>query len=158
MATIKLANSFTVIPEGNHIFRIYKVDYDADFGKLNIYLVNAKGITHIERFRLMGNDGNLNEKALNSFSFFAKTALNDFDREEIDPAELINHYIGGTITHTVSPSKTDPTKNVTFANITNKWVADGFDTEPTKKALTLGTETPPTEVAPTGLDLDNLLD
>lgn len=165
MATIRLAtNSFTVIPEGDHIFRIYKVDYDADFGKLSIYLVNAKGNTHVERFRLMGNDGSINEKALAAFSFFAKTALNDFGREEIDPNELVNHFIGGKITHTVTPSNTDPTKNVTFANIGDKWVVNGFDTTPTEKALTLGmTVTPsvtPTEptTATKGVDLNSLLD
>lgn len=148
MASIKLTpRTFKVIPEGNHIFRIDKVDYNADFGKMLIHLVTANGDTHIERFSFIGKDGNTNEKALNAFSFFAKTAINDFDREEIDPNELVNHYIGGKITHTVMPSNTDPTKNVTFANITEKWVAEGFDT----------VEAPQTETVASSLDLDNLL-
>lgn len=148
MATIRLTpRTFKVIPEGNHIFRIDKVDYDADFGKMSIHLITVNGDTHIERFSLIGKDGNTNEKALGAFSFFAKTAINDFDREEIDPTELVNHYIGGTITHTVTPSNNDPTKTVTFANITEKWVANGFDT----------VDAPQTEVVTTGLDLDNLL-
>ena len=55
---------------------------------------------------------------------------------------------------------------MTFANLSNKWVADGFDTTPVAKALTLGTEQEqPKEVTPkvdaptqnTGLDLDSLL-
>ena len=148
MPTIKLTpRTFKVIPEGNHIFRIDRIDYNADFGKMLIHLVTATGDTHIERFSLIGNDKKINEKALSAFSFFAKTAINDFDREEIDPNELINHYIGGKITHTVTPSNTDPTKNVTFANITEKWVAEGFD----------NVEAPQTETVATGLDLDNLL-
>ena len=154
MATIQMTSGFSICPEGKHIFRIYKVDYDKDFGKLAVYLVNAKGITHIERFSLMNANGEMNDKACNAFSFFAKTALNNFSVEEIDHTDLVNHYIGGEIVHTSSPNRNDPTKTVTFANITNKWVADGFDTEPCKKALELGNA----PAQPTTVNLDNLLD
>lgn len=144
MANIQLTNTFTVCPEGKHIFRIYKVDYNPEFGKLAIYMVNAKGLTHIERFSLMNQSGEMNDKACGAFSFFAKTALNDFSRESIDHSELVNRYIGCEIVHTVVPSHNDPTKTVTFTNTKEKWVADRFDTEATKRAMTLGTE----EVAP----------
>lgn len=158
MANISLTGGFTVCPEGRHIFRIYKVDYDPDFGKLVVFMVNAKGITHAERFSLMNNDGSMNDKACNAFSFFAKTALNNFELTEIDHNDLVNHYIGGEITHTVLPSRNDPNKNVTFANINEKWVAEGFDTEPVEKALTLGTNSQ-TPSAPSGeVDLNSLLD
>lgn len=160
MAIIPMTSNFTICPEGKHIFRIYKVDYDADFGKLTVYLVNAQGITHIERFSLMRSDGSMNEQACNAFSFFAKTALNNFSVEEIDHTDLVNHYIGGTIAYTVLPSTKDPNKTVTFANITDKWVADGFDTTPVEKALTLGNDTPAeTKTEQTGsVDLGALLD
>ena len=71
--------------------------------------------------------------------------------------------------HTVQPNRNDPTKTVAFANLVGeKWVANGFDTTPVKKALTLGTETEapkaeaptPVEEKPaptTGLDLTALL-
>ena len=169
MATIQMTNNnFTVCPEGRHIFRIYKVDYNPDFGKLVIHLVNAQGITHRENFSLMRADGSMNEGACNAFSFFARTALNDFTREAIDHTELVNRYIGAEVVHTVQPNRNDPTKTVTFANLVGeKWVASGFDTTPVAKALTLGTETEaPKAVTPapvasapatTGLDLDSLL-
>ena len=172
MATIQMTgNSFTVCPEGRHIFRIYKVDFNPDFGKVVVYLVNAQGITHKENFGLMRADGSMNEGACNAFSFFARTALNDFSREAIDHTELVNHYIGAEVAHTVQPNKNDPSKNVTFANLVGeKWVANGFDTTPVRKALTLGTEveapraeatpvaTPTaTETPSTGLNLDALL-
>lgn len=159
MSKITLRSNYTNCPEGKHIFRIYKVDYNEDFGKLNVYLVNAQGITHIERFSLMLESGEMNEKACNAFSFFAKTALNNFSIEEIDHNDLVNHYIGGEIVHSTLPNRNDPSKTVTFVNITEKWVAEGFDTEPTAKALTLGTETTPEQpVTKEGLNLDNLLD
>lgn len=160
MATIPLTSGFQMIPEGVHIFRIYDVKYDTDFGKLEILMVNAKGITHTERFTLMNAQGGMNEKACNAFSFFAKTALDDFSLEEIDPAILINHYIKGEITHTKLPSTKDPNKTVTFANMGEKWSADGFDTTPVEKALTLGkvAEKPKAEpITKEAVDLNSLL-
>lgn len=160
MGKITLSNGFRNCPEGRHIFRIYRVDYDATFGKINVHLVNAQGITHVERFSLMSKSGEMNDKACNAFSFFAKTALNNFSLEEIDHNDLVNHYIGGEVIHTVQPHREDPTKTVTFVNLGEKWVADGFDTTPVEKALKLGTETA-TPVEPTpanSVDLDSLLD
>ena len=170
MATIQMTGStFTVCPEGRHIFRIYKVDFNPDFGKVVVYMVNAQGITHRENFGLMRADGSMNEGACNAFSFFARTALNDFSREAIDHTELVNHYIGAEVVHTVKPNSNDPTKTVTFANLVGeKWVANGFDTNPVAKALSLGTEAElPTAHTPapaaakasatTGLDLNALL-
>ena len=169
MATIQMTGgTFTVCPEGRHIFRIYKVDFNQDFGKVVVHVVNAQGHTIREQFNLMRVDGSMNESACNAFSFFARTALNDYSREAIDHTELIGRYIGLEVVHSVQPNKNDPTKTVTFANLgREKWVASGFDTTPVAKALTLGTETEtpkaaaPTPVAEapvtTGLDLDSLL-
>ncbi len=165
MALIPMTSGFTLCPAGEHIFRIYKVEYNEEFGKLIVYLVNAQGITVQERFSLMGADGNPNERACGAFSFFAKTALNNYTIEAVDPQTLVDHYIKAEVTHTVQPNKNDPTKNVTFVNLGDKWVADGFDTTPVPKALNLGKEvvTPvqqeaPTPAAPaTGLDLNALL-
>ena len=167
MATIQMtARTFTVCPEGRHIFRIYKVDFNQDFGQVTVYLVNAQGDTHKETFRLMRADGSMNESACSAFSFFARTALNDYSREAIDHTELVNHYIGVEVVHNVQPNKNDPTKTVTFVNLgREKWVAERFDTDPVPKALTLGTETEaPKATAPVaeppttaGLDLNALL-
>ena len=169
MATIQMtARTFSVCPEGKHIFRIYKVDFNQDFGQVTVYLVNAQGDTHRETFRLMKPDGSMNDGACSAFSFFARTALNDYSREAIDHTELVNRYIGAEVAHTVQPNRNDPTKTVTFANLTGeKWVAEGFDTTPVPKALTLGTETEaPKATAPApvaeqpttaGLDLTSLL-
>ena len=170
MATIQMTgNNFTVCPEGRHIFRIYKVDYNPDFGKVVVYMVNAQGNTVIQNYGLMNADGTMNQSICNAFSFFARTALNDFSREAIDHTELINHYIGAEVVHKVIPQKDDPSKTVTYANLYGeKWVAHGFDTTPVAKALSLGTETAlptapavatpaPTQTPTTGLDLNSLL-
>ena len=110
----------------------------------------------------MNQDGSSNDKACNAFSFFAKTALNDFAIPAVDPMTLVDRYIKLEVTHTDVPSTKEEGKTVTFVNVKNPSVANGFETEPCAKALTLGKETDvPTTPAPeaptTGLDLNSLL-
>ena len=172
MARIPMTSGFVVIPEGEYVFRIYDATYDEEFGRIVVKLVTASGLTHQERFSIKNSDDEYNEKALNAFSYFAKTALNDFSREDIDIEELIDHYIRAEVTHTKQPNKNDPTKTVTFANLGDKSPADGFDTEPTARALNMGRDgvkaspkptatasAPVQQSAPAkgGLDLDSLL-
>lgn len=165
MARIPMTSGFTLIPEGVYVFRIYDASYDEEFGKIVVKLVNAQGATQTERFNIKDNNDEINEKALNAFSYFAKTAMSDFTLEDVDPVELIDHYIRAEIVHTVVPSTKDPTKTVTFSNLGDKSPADGFDTEPVARALSMtggegGTapQTPASAGEPQkGLDLDALL-
>ncbi len=155
MARIPMTSGFTLIPEGEYVFRIYDVKYDETFGKLEVKLVTAQGMKHTENFSLMDNNGEPNEKALNAFSYFAKTALNNFTLEDIDHTDLINHYIRAEVVHTKLPSKKDPTKTVTFANLGDKSPADGFDEAPVRAAKPAPV---PSAAAPAGgYDLDSLL-
>lgn len=171
MARIPMTSGFSLIPEGTYVFRIYAVSYDEEFGKIEIKLVNAQGMTHTERFTIKDKNDELNEKALNAFSYFAKTAMGEYGLEDIDPMELIDHFIEAEVVHTKLPSNKDPNKTVTFANLGDKSPAEYFDTEPVARALTLGKEgKTSTPVAPTqtatpapatapkkGLDIDSLL-
>ena len=93
MARIPMTSGFVLIPEGTYIFRIWDASYDEEFGKIEVKLVNAEGATHTERFSIKNNDDTFNEGAMNAFSYFAKTAMNDFSLEDIDPEELIGHYM-----------------------------------------------------------------
>jgi hypothetical protein len=56
--------------------------------------------------------------------------MNDFDMEDVDPTELVGHYIRAEIIHNKVPSTKDPTKMITFVNLGNKSPADGFDGAP----------------------------
>lgn len=137
-----MTNGFTLIPEGEYVFRIYDVEQNETFGKIIVKLVNAQGMTQIERFSLKNQNDEWNEGALNAFSYFAKNALNDFTREDVEPKELIDHYIRAEVVHSDPiPNRNDPSKTIVFANLGDKYPADGFDTEPVKKALTLGKTT-----------------
>ena len=130
MARIPMTGGFQIMPEGEQVLKITAAEYDEDFGKAIFTLTNAKGQTCQGRFSLMNQDGSPNEKALGAFSFFAKTALNDFDIEDVDPEELVGHYIKVEVIHNKVPSTSDPGKMKTFVNLGSKSPADGFDSAP----------------------------
>ena len=145
MARIPMTGGFQIMPEGEQVLKITKAEYDEDFGKATFTLTNAKGQTCQERFGLLNQDNTPNERALNAFSFFAKTAMNNFDLEDIDPVELVGRYIRAEVIHNKVESRNEPGKMKTFVNLGSKSPADGFDgvpAEPTKSA---------------GLDLNALL-
>ena len=129
MAKIKLSEGgFTPIPEGEHIFKITKSTYDEDFGKLEIEMVTQSGQKHVERFHLINNEG-----ALNAFSYFAKTALNNFNLDEIEHDDIVGCYIRCKVEHEIVPSKKDPSKTITFVKLTDKYPASGFEENATNE-------------------------
>lgn len=128
MAKIGLTGGFTVIPEGTYIFKVTKVEYKEAFGKLRVFLETADGKKHMEQYSLLDSKGKPNEGAMNAFSFFAKTLLDDFDREEIDDQELVGCYIKCSIEHQVVDDGNGKTK--TYAHLgKDKEVAYGFEGE-----------------------------
>lgn len=130
MARIPMTSGFTVIPEGEYVFKITGVTYDEKWGRLEIKLTTYKGLTHTERYTLKdANTDEPNESALNAFSFFAKTALNDFTIPDVDPDELVGHYIRATVEHNKVPNKNNPEKIMTFARLGDKSPAQCYDEE-----------------------------
>lgn len=127
---IKLSSGngqFQMLPEGEHILKVTKVEYKEKFGSMVIYLENKDGIKHQERYKFM-NGKNPVEGAINAFSYTAKILLNNFDVEEIDEQDLVGKYMLATVVHSDPvPSKNDPTRMVRFARITNKAVCNGWD-------------------------------
>ena len=130
MARIPMTGGFQIMPEGEQVLLITAAEYDEDFGKVIFTLANAKGHTCQERFGLLNQDGSPNEKALGAFSFFAKTAMNNFDLEDVDPEELVGHYLKAEVIHNKVPSTKDPSKMMTFVNLGSKSPADGFEGAP----------------------------
>lgn len=132
MAIINLSENkgFSLIPEGWHDFKIVAVDYDEKFGKMEIQLVTKSGQKHTERFSLLDNDGEINQKGVNAFSYFARVAMNDFQIDSIDHEDLVGKFIRGKVEH-VKGTKPNPKtgKYSTFANITDKEPSVGFKTD-----------------------------
>ena len=102
MAKMKLSEStFKLIPEGITTFKVMEVDdskYE-DFGKIEVKLQTAKGETHVERFGLMKDNGEINEGALKAWSYFARTCLNNSQADEIDTQDIVGCYITATVKH-----------------------------------------------------------
>ena len=132
MARIALSKNtgFTLIPEGFHVFKVVDVDmskYDG-FGKIEVKLETANGQKHTERFSLLNAKGEVNEGALNAFSYFSRTVLNDYKTEDIDPAELVGHYIRAEVKHVESSTINERTgKPYVNVNLGDKEPALGFD-------------------------------
>lgn len=160
MAKIPLTDSFSLIPEGTHVFKITEVTYKEEFGKLEVKMKTAKEQTHTERFTFMKQDGSANEGAYNAFSYFAKTALQDYTLTEIDHNDLVGCYIKCEVKHDEQPSNKDPNKTVTFIRLGDKSTADGFEEEeapaptPKKTAPAASKEAPKKSGS---FDLDALL-
>jgi hypothetical protein len=158
MARIPLSKGgYTPIPEGEHIFKVVKSTYDEDFGKLEVELITASGQRHTERFNLIGNDGEINEKAQNAFSFFAKTALNNYNLEEIDHEDIVGCYIKCKVEHDVLPSRNDPERTVTFCRLTYKEPASGFENEEAETPTPSDAKSTPSAKKNSKIDLDDLL-
>jgi hypothetical protein len=132
MARITLSKNtgFTLIPEGFHVFKVVEVDmskYDG-FGKIEVKMETESGLKHSERFSLLNNKGEVNEGALNAFSYFSRTVMNDYRAEDIDPAELVGHFIRAEVKHVVSDRVNEKTgKPYVNVNLGDKEPALGFD-------------------------------
>lgn len=127
MAKIKLAEGgFSLIPEGVTTFKIVEVEYDEDFGKMKINMQTKSGAKHTETFSLLTKKGEVNEGALKAFSYFAKTALNNYELDEIDETDLIGCYITATVTHEEFESNKTPGRMLKSARLNDYTVAAGF--------------------------------
>ena len=134
MAKIGLTEGFSLIPEGTHIFCITAVNYKEAFGKLEVTMQTKGGSKHIERFSLLKSDGSPNEGALNAFSYFAKTALNDFELSEIDHEDLIGCFIECDVEHEEVEQRDNPGKTRKFPRLVEKRPSEGWDDEEAPKA------------------------
>ena len=163
MAKIGLTEGFTLIPEGTHVFKIIEVNYKEDFGKMEVIMQMATGQKHTERFSLLDKNGEPNPGGLNAFSYFAKTALNDFSLSEIDEQDLVGHFIRCEVEHEKVESNRTPGKMLTFARLGDKEAADGFDEEESAPAAPKQSKPAQAEPAkqkgkkPAAFDLGSLL-
>ena len=152
MARIKLSEStFTLIPEGVTTFKIVAVEYNEDFGKMKVSMQTQSGSKHTETFTLLTKNGEVNEGALKAFSYFAKTALNNFELDEIDETDLIGCYITATVKHEEFESNKEPGKMLKSVRLNDYTVAAGFGSG-ASKLKNKAAETEPEELD----DLDDL--
>ena len=131
MAKIKLSEvGFSMIPEGHYTFKVEDATYDETFGKIEVDLITKSGRKHKERYQLINGKGKLVEGAQKAFSYFAKTALNNFDVEEIEIDDIVGTYVSANVVHHESDTINDntglPYVNVRLNDLTSEI---GFDTD-----------------------------
>lgn len=133
MSKIKLSDGgFTLIPEGVTTFKIVSVEYKEDFGKMKVNMQTKSGAKHTEQFTLLDKNGEVNDGALKAFSYFAKTALNNYELDEIDEQDLVGCYITATVTHEEFESNKTPGRMLKSARLNDYSVAAGFGTGESK--------------------------
>lgn len=122
MASLKLGNGFSIIPEGHYTFNITGISDTTDaFGRVIEVKYRAdNGMLHTKKYNIVDQDGNVNDMALGEFSTMARNALNNFDIEELpETEELLGLKFEADVEHSTSPSKKDPNKTNTYANLRN---------------------------------------
>ena len=128
MAKLKLSEGgYTLLPEGVTTFKIVEVDYKEDFGKMKVLMVTKTGAKHTETFSLLNKKGEVNEGALKAFSYFAKTALNNYELDEIDDQDLVGCYITATVKHEEFESNKTPGRMLKSERLNDYAAAGGFD-------------------------------
>lgn len=133
MARIKLSEGgFSLIPEGVTTFKIVDVEYKEDFGKMKVIMQTKSGAKHTEQFTLLDKQGEINDGALKAFSYFAKTALNNYNLDEIDESDLIGCYITATVKHEEFESNRTPGRMLKSVRLSDYTVAAGFGTGESK--------------------------
>lgn len=133
MARIKLSEGgFSLIPEGVTTFKIVDVEYKEDFGKMKVAMQTKSGAKHTEQFMLLDKKGEINDGALKAFSYFAKTALNNYNLDEIDESDLIGCYITATVKHEEFESNRTPGRMLKSVRLSDYTVAAGFGTNKSK--------------------------
>lgn len=120
-------NTFKPISEGSHIFRVDDVDFNPDFGKAKIYLKTVDNKTQVERYTLTNSAGEVNQGACNAFSWLIRNVMNNQDLKEIEPEQMVGHYVKATVTHTQVESKKEAGKMLTFCKLSDYEPATGFD-------------------------------
>lgn len=117
------------------LLQITHCKYNQEFGKVEMTLTNEKGETMNNNFSLMNSDGSPNEKALKAFSYFACTALGDWDRDDIEDEELVGCYVRGDIKLTEGKEKNKDGETMVFANLDKVYsTSDSFAKSKVKAA------------------------
>ena len=140
MAKINLAESTggSYIKEASEkvLLQITHAKYNPDFGKVEMILTNEKGETMNNNFNLLNSDGkSMNEGALKAFSYFARVALGDWDRDDIEDEELVGCYIRGDIKLSEGKEKNKSGEIMVFANLDKVYTTnDSFAKSKVKSA------------------------
>jgi hypothetical protein len=122
MAKIRLTGGFKPLPEGTYIFKVSKVEYKEDFGKMTVTFETKDGKKLTERYNLLNSDGSVNDGAMAAFSAMAEAVLDVSTGTEIDEQDLLGKYLKSNVVHN------EDAKGNTYAHLGyEKEHVEGFD-------------------------------
>lgn len=122
MAKIRLTGGFKPLPEGTYIFKVSKVEYKEDFGKMTVTFETKDGKKLTERYNLLKSDGSSNDGARAAFSAMAAAVLDVSTETEIDTQDLLGKYLKSNVVHN------EDAKGNTYAHLGyEKEHAESFD-------------------------------
>lgn len=109
----KATEGYPMIPEGEQVLRIAKVDESdyAKFDKITIYFEDANGTQLKSDYNFVKDDGTPNVVAEGVYTRVARAALNDQTLDEIDSSLLQGCYICAEVVHN------EGSKGGKFANL-----------------------------------------
>ncbi|MCG3771817.1 MAG: hypothetical protein JW384_03013 [Nitrosomonadaceae bacterium] len=115
-----LNSDFKLIPEGEQVVKITKVDESdyAKFQKLVVTVEDATGGTARVNFNFVNDDESPNEVADGIYARMCRAAMNDQTLDECDTKELVGKFVTVEIAHN------EGSKGGTFANV-KKWLGQG---------------------------------
>lgn len=109
------------------LLKITKAAYDQDFGRVEITLENAKGESINNNYGLLSADGSTNDGALKAFSYFARVAVGDWGRDDIEDEEMVGRFIRADIVMVEGKKESKDGRKLSFANISKTYMTqDSF--------------------------------
>lgn len=140
---INLTSSYTPLEAGEYVFKITDIEYDTNFQKLKIKFATEEGKTLVRTYNFLKNDGTTNQGAINMFSWMSKKAMQDEQLQQINPYDLVGHYVKAELTYTEVDSTTNPGEKIQFSNLgkfekANPWgetASQSYSNDDLRKAL-----------------------
>lgn len=123
MKLSKVRSGFQLIPEGEHILQITKVEDKSKFEKMEVTLKTSDGLSTVNRYNIG------NEKGFELFSELIRTAVKDYDSEEIKVQSAVGKFILATVKHTKVESTKNPDQIFTYVNVYVNGESDGWGDE-----------------------------
>ncbi|MEL7609518.1 MAG: hypothetical protein AAGU74_08415 [Bacillota bacterium] len=116
----QLSSEFKLIPEGEQVVRITKVDESeyAKFQKITVHIEDVEGNTARVNFNFVNDDGTANDIAEGVYARMCRAALDDQTLDEVDTEDLIGRFVTVEIQHN------EGSKGGTFSNV-KKWLGAG---------------------------------
>lgn len=143
MPTLPLSTPYELISEGEHLFTIVDVNYDKVLNTETLYLVNEEGKKHQEKYKLLDENGQPNQKVISKFSYFVRNIIDGYDNAtEVIDTDLVGIKFYAQVSHDTQLRRDNSGDTITFLKLDNFRKADAIDTAPIHLEQTIDDDLP----------------